>query len=131
MVGSKCVDPKKAPIHPDDEHFIMELKYAGKFVNNGKDYEEGTIEVYDNVDPDRFSTTKLRDIMKQSEIQNCRGFYYTFIGKGVHEGVLGLNSDAEILDMLSVICINLHIMVYVDHEVDVPDIIEENYSQSQ
>ncbi|CAL8152928.1 unnamed protein product [Prunus armeniaca] len=50
MVGSKCVDPKKAPIHPDDEHFIMELKYAGKFVNNGKDYEEGTIEEDDVVE---------------------------------------------------------------------------------
>ncbi|CAL9018457.1 unnamed protein product [Prunus brigantina] len=48
MVGSKCVDPKKAPIHLDG-HFIMELKYAGKFVNNGKDYEGGTIECKNDV----------------------------------------------------------------------------------
>ncbi|KAL6277190.1 hypothetical protein ACE6H2_020791 [Prunus campanulata] len=30
----------------------MELRYAGKFVNNEKDYEGGTIDVYDNIDPD-------------------------------------------------------------------------------
>ncbi|KAL6284446.1 hypothetical protein ACE6H2_015375 [Prunus campanulata] len=33
--------------------------------------------------------------------------------------------------MLSFICINSHIVVYVDQEVDVLDIIKENYSQSQ
>ena len=34
----------------------MELRYAGKFVNNKKDYEGGTTDVYDNIDPDMLST---------------------------------------------------------------------------
>ncbi|PQQ14058.1 hypothetical protein Pyn_07935 [Prunus yedoensis var. nudiflora] len=85
MVGSKGVDPKKDPIHPDDGHFIMGLRYASKFMNNGKDYKGGTIDIYDNIDSNRLSTVEFKDIMKQSGIQNCRGFYYTVVGKGVHE----------------------------------------------
>lgn len=93
-------------------------------------YEGGMTNIYDNVDLDRFSTTESRDIMNECGIKNCRGFYYTFSGKEVHEGLLGLNSDFEILVMLPFIPSNRHIVVYVDHDVDVSDVIEEVYTQS-
>ncbi|CAL8999909.1 unnamed protein product [Prunus brigantina] len=65
------------------------------------------------------------DLMNECGIKNYMGFYYTFSGNGAHERLLGLNSDSEILAMLSFIPGNRHIVVYGDHDVDMSDVIEE------
>nr|POE89176.1 hypothetical protein CFP56_72571 [Quercus suber] len=109
-----------------DELFSIYVHHGGHFIENGRKYVRGAVDVVDNCDPNRWSKVEIESI--------CRDLGYTFVIRlwykmlGVDQELVDFHlivDDSDAMYLTELVRGHQDIHVYVEHPIHDPILVDE------